>query len=77
MRDMNEIAATILRQAVTHAASVQKARVHDMQAAWRNARAQARNAPQARERIKPRLPLPPMAPDELARIGQVDGLTDR
>lgn len=74
MFDPNLIAARILRKAVARHRKFEEARALDYRKAWRAAGAELRKLPPPRARIAPRLPLPPMTPEERARIGSIDGL---
>jgi hypothetical protein len=55
-------------------AKCEEARSLEYRKAWRAARAENRRMPAPRKRIAPRLPLPAITTEELARIGSIDGL---
>lgn len=69
--DPNLIAARILRKALVHAERFQSAFAKETRVAQREA---ARNVPKTRKFYRDRLP--PLTPDELAKIGRLDGLLD-
>lgn len=74
--DPNLIAAKVLREAVRRHARAEEAWSLAYRKAWRAAGAEVRKMPAPRRRVAPRLPLPPMSPEDLARIGSIDGLLD-
>jgi hypothetical protein len=68
-RDANQLAARILRFALRHHDDRESARALEMRKAWRAARAINRAKPVG---TAPRLR--PLTPEQLARIGTVEGL---
>lgn len=68
--DPNLIAALVLRKALVSATRFQQAFAEEMRAANRP----APTAPKTRKFYRDRLP--PLTPDELTRIGRLDGLLD-
>jgi len=74
MKDENQIARYILWQALRHHGATEKLWAIEFRKTWRAAAGAVNRMPRPRARLKPRLPLPPMTPEELARVGSIDGL---
>lgn len=76
MRDANQIASYTLWRAIRHHGAVEKTRREEMAQMWREARAAARKRPEPRVKLGPRVQAPKLTPDQLARVGRLDGLLD-
>ena len=75
-RDANQLAARILRFALRNHDERECRRAIDMRKAHRTARAELRKMPAPRTRLGPRVMRGAMTPEEIARIGRIDGLLD-
>jgi hypothetical protein len=74
--DPNRIATKTLREALRRHDRAEEARSLAYRKAWRLAGQQVRDMGEPRKWVAPRSMRPRMTPEELARIGRLDGLTD-
>lgn len=74
--DANTIATRVLQQALARHARAEKAWSVAYRKAWRLAGQQVRDMGDPRKWVAPRSMRPRMTPEEIARIGSIDGLLD-
>jgi len=74
MFDPNVIASRVLRQCLGRATRFEETWLQDYRRAWRKARSEARKRPAPRVKMGPRVQYPKLSPEELSKVGDIDGL---
>jgi hypothetical protein len=72
--DPNPIASRVLRDCLARSARFEAAWKQDYFRAWREAHTADRRRPTPRVKEGPRVQYPKLSPDELAKVGKLDGL---